>query len=187
VNWISSAELARRAGVSRPAVTKAIATERINPANVRRTGGRVLVDEAAGLAVLGHHKQPQTSPSPVPAPVAVDDGFGEMLAWGSGISEPAEPIAHTPDALTAELARLRLQLERVQYREKRWISCYHQFRSWFASWTPRENFTNHLWKKLGAETPGVVDTGNCCVELVLAQLRDLDECEVQSRFPGPHG
>jgi hypothetical protein len=185
MNWISSAELARRAGVSRPAVTKAIATERINPAHVRRAGGRVLVDADAGMAVLGHNQKPKTSPSPVAAPVAVDDGFGELLAWGSGSSEPPEPIAHTPDALTAELAQLRAQLQRSRQREQRWVSSYKTFRAWFASYVP-ENFTRDLWAKLGAG-PAVVDVGVAAVELVLAHLRELDECDVQSRFPGPHG
>ncbi len=186
MNWITSAELARRAGVSRPAVTKAISTERINPAHVRRAGGRVLVDADAGMAVLGHNQQPKTSPSPGAAPVAVDDGFGDLLAWGSGSSEPPEPIAHTPDALTAELARLRLQLQRVQYREQRWAASYKAFREWFASWVP-ENFTRDLWAKLGADSPGVVDVGVAAVELVLAHLRKLDECDTQSRFPGNNG
>jgi hypothetical protein len=185
MNWISSADLARRAGVSRPAVTKAIATERINPTHVRRAGGRVLVDADAGMAVLGHHKQPKTSPSPVSAPVAVDSEFGDLLAWGSGSGEAPEPIAHHTDALTAELAQLRLQLERVKYREGEWVRCYQTFRAWLASYVP-QNFTKTLWAKLGAG-PAVVDVSVAAVELVLSHLRELDECDVQSRFPGPNG
>jgi hypothetical protein len=186
VNWITSAELARRAGVSKPAVTKAIATERINPAHVRRAGGRVLVDADAGMAVLGHNQNPKTSPSPMAAQLCVDNGFGDLLAWGSGGNETPEPVAQNQDALTAELARLRLQLQRVQEREQRWVSSYKAFREWFASWVP-ENFTSDLWNKLGADSPGVVDVGVAAVELVVAHMGDLDKCDVQSRFPGPNG
>lgn len=188
MSYISCAELARRAGVSRPAVKKAIDNERISPEAVRRVGGRVLVDEAAGMAVLdkkGHYR-PAAPAAAAPAQHADPEGdLLDLMAWGA-IEEVASEEEDYSSAAGAELARLRQQLERTRAREQAWVAAYKSFREWFASWVP-ENFTRDLWQSMGVDSPGVVDVGVKAVELVLPKLRALDECDVQSRYPGANG
>ncbi len=139
MNYISSAELARRCDVSRAAVAIAIREHRISPGKVRRAGGRVLVEEKHGLSVLGHHakRKPKTSPSPAPAAVAGDD-LGALLAWGA---PPIEPEAE-PDELSgeAEVADLLQQIEQWHALVKEleelvawWEGSYSDFREWITS------------------------------------------------------
>jgi hypothetical protein len=137
MNYITSAELARRCDVSRAAVAIAIREHRIDPKKVRRAGGRVLVEEKHGLSVLGHHRKTKTSPSPTPAAVAGDD-LGALLAWGA---PPVEPEGE-PEELTgeAEVADLLQQIEQwhalVQELENLvawWEGSYSDFREWITS------------------------------------------------------
>ena len=110
MSYISSAELARRCDVSRAAVSTAIREHRISPSKVRHTGGRVLVEEAHGLSVLGHHAKRRPSPSPraaaVAAPPAADE-LADLLAWGAPPVEPdaapePDPWADVPEQLRAK-------------------------------------------------------------------------------------
>ena len=188
-NYITSAELARRCDVSRAAVALAIKEHRIDPAKVRRAGGRVLVEEQHGLSVLGHHRKRKPSPSPVPAPAADLADLGDLMAWGCGSFDADEddaPLVATP-APAADLARLHHQLERVKAREQRWVTSYKKFREWFAGWVPVDNFQGELWRKLGADTPGVIDVSVEAREMVIKRLNELDECDLASRFPGANG
>jgi len=113
-NYITSAELARRCDVSRAAVSTAIKEHRISPRKVRRAGGRVMVEERHGLSVLGHHAKTKTKTTPSPAPAAVAappaaDDLGDLLAWGTQVSEHDEPApdpdpwGHIPEQLRSAI------------------------------------------------------------------------------------
>ncbi len=185
MNYISSAELARRCDVSRAAVAIAIKEHRISPGKVRRAGGRVLVEEAHGLSVLGHHakRKPKTSPSPAPAAVAAPettDDLGSLLAWGA---PPIEPEAE-PDELSgeAEMADLRQQIEQwnalVQELEDLvawWEGQYADFREWItakAAGSVLDTLEEHP-----AARHAVCET----VAAIQAQLRaGLDEVSIQT-------
>jgi hypothetical protein len=79
MKWISSAELARLAGVSREAIRKAIEQNRITA--VQRNGRRVMVEAERALAQFRGEREPEA-----PAP------DGEVFyAWGSA-PEDAAPL-----------------------------------------------------------------------------------------------
>ena len=120
MSYISSAELARRCDVSRAAVSTAIREHRISPSKVRHAGGRVLVEEAHGLSVLGHHAKRRPSPSPraaaVAAPPAADE-LAYLLAWGAPPVEPDEP-----EPATNPWAHLPEQLQSARGETPFWMS-----------------------------------------------------------------
>jgi hypothetical protein len=181
MNYISSAELARRCDVSRAAVAIAIREHRIDPKKVRRAGGRVLVEEKHGLSVLGHHakRKTKTSPSPTPAAAAGDD-LGALLAWGA---PPIEPEAE-PDELTgeAEVADLLQQIEQwhglVQELENLvawWEGEYADFREWItakAAGSVLDTLEEH---------PAALHAVCATVAAIQARLRaGLDEVSIQT-------
>ena len=183
VSYISSAELARRCDVSRAAVAIAIKEHRIDPAKVRRAGGRVMVEQAHGFSVLGHHAKSRPSPSPRPAAVAAApaaDEFSDLLAWGAA---PIMPEADA-DELTgaAEVADLLEQInqwdELVKEKEqmiKRWEMAYENFREWITA-EAAKNVMQHLEENQIARN-AVCDA----IAVVQKKLRDeLDAVHYQS-------
>jgi hypothetical protein len=179
MNYISSAELARRCDVTRAAVAIAIRQERISPKKVRRAGGRVLVEETHGLSVLGHHRQTPRPPAP-PAPAAADDGLADLLAWGAAPIMPVEE----PDELSgeAEVADLEQQIEQwselVQEKENLiawWNGAYADFREWITT-----EAANSIMQRL-EERPDTRKAVCDAIEIVQAQLRaGLDEVHYKS-------
>ena len=177
-NYISSAELARRCDVTRAAVAIAIKEQRISPKKVRRAGGRVLVEEAHGFRVLGHHRK--TPRSPAPAAPTADDGLADLLAWGAAPIIPVEE----PDELTgdAEVADLEQQIEQwselVQEKENLiawWNGAYADFREWITT-----EAANSIMQRL-EEAPATRRAVCDAIEIVQAQLRaGLDEVHYKS-------
>jgi hypothetical protein len=183
MNYITSAELARKCDVSRAAVAIAIREHRISPDKVRRAGGRVMVEERHGLSVLGHHRKTKTSPSPTPAAVAAPaaaDDLGALLAWGA---PPIEPEGE-PDELTgeAEVRDLEEQIEQwhrlvceLENLVAWWEGEYSDFREWItakAAGSVLDTLEEHP-----AARHAVCET----VAAIQAQLRaGLDEVSIQT-------
>lgn len=169
MTWISAADLARLAGVSRAAITKAIATERIPPDAVRRTGTRVMVERSAGLQGIGHRGPTATetrSSRPTPAPAA------GMFAWGTSLQAPppAEPTSPSPEPnATPELAT-------VLARERDWIASYDAFRRWIT-----DGISLDLMRGLPDPAP-IGDVMVLARDLLLERLEQLDTMERRSRF-----
>lgn len=203
MSWISAADLAKRTGVSRAAVTKAISSGRI-PANaVRRAGGRVLVDESAGLRgilkranvaptksgfLVGATLAQQTPPPMLPAETAE---LASLFAWGSA----AEPAPEPPDVshLEREIDRLESALFCSRQREEEWLKHYEDFRDWILNirvqgdraarggWEDKD-LCMALWLQLG-DQPAIGDVMVMIKEQVIAHLARLDKVSLASRFP----
>lgn len=172
MNYVRASELARRCGISRAAVSKAIKDQRISPEHIRRQGNTLLVELYAGLKVLGHHapasqasqrQEPPQRPAEAPQMAA-------MFAWGSparpvpAVEQPAEEAQHAPE-IGAILAR-----------ERAWIETYDAFRRWIT-----DGFTMEIMRGLSDPAP-VGDVMVLCRQLLLGRMRELDETERRSRF-----
>ena len=186
MNYISSAELARRCDVSRAAVAIAIRDNRIDPKKVRRAGGRVLVEEDHGFSVLGHHAKRKPRPSPSPerpaaAPTSAADDLAsiDLLAWGAAPILPEEPEVLTG---TGEVADLEQQIEQwsslVQELEEllaSWDRSYSEFREWI-----RTKASAAVLARL-EEEPAVRHAVCELVDEVLKNLRaGLDEVHIKT-------
>jgi hypothetical protein len=193
MSWISAADLAKRTGVSRAAVTQAIKKGRIPADAVRRAGGRVLVDEASGLkAILKRANAPtvehQAPPPMVPADTAE---LASLFAWGSAaeLAPPAPDVSH----LEHQIRQLQHRLACTQQREQEWLKHYEDFRDWILNirvqgdratrggWDDKD-LCMALWLQLG-DQPAIGDVMVMIKEQVIAHLARLDKVSLASRFP----
>jgi hypothetical protein len=194
MSWISAAELAKQTGVSRAAVTQAIKKGRIPADAVRRAGGRVLVEESAGMK--GILKRANVVPAvehqaPPPMLSAETAELASLFAWGCvGEPEPPPPdVSH----LEREIRRLQHQLECTRERERRWQVHYEHFRDWILNtrlkkdraarggWV-EEDLCMGLWKALG-DQPEIGDVMVMIREEVIAHLKHLDAVSMATQFP----
>ena len=138
----------------------------------------MLVEEAHGFSVLGHHRK--TPRSPAPAPAAADDGLADLMAWGAApIMQVEEPDELTGDA---EVADLEEQIEQwaglVQEKEDLiawWNGAYADFREWITA-----EAAGSIIQRL-EEAPATRQAVCDAIEIVQAQLRaGLDEVHYKS-------
>lgn len=171
MTWIRAADLARRCGISRAAVTQAIRNGRISPEAIQRQAGVVLVDLAAGLAAFGQQAPAPAVVAPAAPPTTGNDADGPLFAWGA--PAPAAAVQQPqPD-----LARpVEGPLAAVVQREAVWLERYASFRRWVVS-----DFSGALMEQL-PDQPTVFDAMGQARQLVLQQLQGLDVIEVASRF-----
>ncbi len=119
MSYISCAELARRAGISRQAVNSAINSGRISADIVRRNGSKVLVMAEQGLQQLGRRSAPATTAQPPqrPAEPPPADGVTDWpMAWGGATAAAAVPV-DVSSALAAKDAEIEKLKERIQLLE----------------------------------------------------------------------
>ncbi len=174
MSYINCAELARRTGISRAGVKKAIDSGRIDASYVRRAGGAVLVDAAEGMAVLGHHAKAKAKPAPAPQANPVDADWGGMLAWGEPDQEAAskEPRFEADDD---QVHQLEQRLAAALARERSWLAAYYEFREWQTTGCDAD-----IMRAL----PDPAPIGEVMVQtrlLLLSKLKELDEMELSSR------
>jgi hypothetical protein len=192
MSWISAADLAKRTGVSRAAVTQAIKKGRIPADAVRRAGGRVLVDEAAGMKAILKRANvapavEQQAPPMLPADTAE---LASLFAWGCA----AEPEALPPDVshLEREIDRLEYALECHQWRQEQFQKHWVAFREWVLGYSREMRV-----QKDGIDEPGLNEQlraregddqrmwsiSVAINEIMLHKLKPLDELELACQFP----
>jgi len=192
MSWISAADLARRTGVSRAAVTKAISSGRIPADAVRRTGGHVLVDEDAGMkAILKCANVAPPVEHQAPPMLDVDTAeLAAMFAWGCA----AEPEPPPPDVshLEREIDRLEYALECCYEREKKFRKHWRAFREWLLGHgragrverggLDEPSFLEQLREREG-DDQRMWSVSVACGEIILPKLSPLDGVDLACQFP----
>ncbi len=192
MSWISAADLAKRTGVSRAAVTKAISSGRI-PANaVRRSGGSVLVDEAAGQrAILKRANVAPAVEHQAPPMLPADTAeLASLFAWGSaGEPEPPPPdVSH----LEREIDRVADALECCYARERKFQQEWRAFREWLLGhsqeWRLQRgginepSFLEQLREREG-DDQRMWNVSVACNEIILPKLSPLDGVALACQYP----
>lgn len=193
MTWISAADLAKRTGVSRAAVTQAIKKGRIPADAVRRAGGRVLVDEAAGQR--GILKRAHVAPavelqSPPPMLPADTAELASLFAWGCA----AEPEPPPPDVshLEREIRRLQYALQCCYEREKKFRKHWRNFREWLLGHgragrverggLDEPSFLEYLSEREG-DDQRMWDVSVACGEIIMPKLSPLDGVALACQYP----
>jgi hypothetical protein len=181
MKWISAADLAQRNGVSRAAVTKAISSGRIPADAVRRAGGRVLIEESAGMkgiqkrANVAPAVEHQAPPQVLQADVAE---LASLFAWGAAPAAAEKPTAEPP---ASDCQMLQRELSEALWREQEWIQQYKHFRDFVTGWSS-PGYTIELLKAIPDPAPAG-DVMQNARRILLEQMKDLDRCDLRSRFP----
>lgn len=181
MSWISAADLAKRTGVSRAAVTKAISSGRIPADAVRRAGGRVLVEESAGLQAI--QKRANGAPAvehqaPPPMLAAETAKLASLFAWGAAPAA-AENETAAPEASDCQM--LQRELSEALWREQEWIRHYKGFRDFVTGWSS-PGYTIELLKAIPDPSPAGEVMQNAR-RILLERMTNLDRCDQRSRFP----
>lgn len=192
MKWISAADLAKRTGVSRAAVTQAIKKGRIPADAVRRASGRVLVDEAAGQR--GILKRANVAPAvahQAPPMLPADTAeLAELFAWGCA----AEPEPPPPDVshLEREIRRLEYALECCYEREKKFRKHWRDFREWLLGHgragrverggLDEPSFLEYLREREG-DDQRMWSVSVACGEIILPKLSPLDGVALACQYP----
>jgi hypothetical protein len=193
VSWISAADLAKRTGVSRAAITKAISSGRIPTDAVRRAGGRVLVEESAGLK--GILKRANVAPAveyQAPPMLPADTAeLAGLFAWGC-VAEPEPPPPPDVSHLEREIARLEYALECAYSRQKRFQKHWVAFREWLLTHSrpgrverggiDEPGFLEQLREREG-DDQRMWSVSVACHEILLPKLQPLDNVELACHYP----
>ena len=191
MTWISAADLAKRTGVSRAAVTQAIKKGRIPADAVRRAGGRVLIEESAGQrGILKRANVAKTVEHQAPMLPADTAELASLFAWGCA----PEPEPPPPDVshLEREIARLEYELECAYDRQKLFQQHWVAFREWLLGHgqagrvarggIDEPGFYEQLRGREG-DDPRMWQVSVTAHDILLPKLQPLDNLEMACQFP----